>query len=112
MELKIEEHYHLVVLKLNGKLVGGPFSEELNTTLHKLIIQGKLNIIADMSNVSFMNSTGLGILISGYTTMKNADGQFKLAAIPDKIDGILSVTKLNQIFEQFITVEEVINGFK
>lgn len=111
MELKIEEHYHLIVLKFNGKLVGGPFSEELNTTLHKLITQGKLNIIADMSNVSFMNSTGLGILISGYTTMKNADGQFKLASISDKIDGILAVTKLNQIFEQFGSVKEAINSF-
>ncbi len=111
MELTISEHYKVISLKFSGKLMGGPFSEELNSTLHKLIDQGKKNILVDMSGVPFMNSTGLGILISGYTTMKNSGGNFKLAAIPEKIDGILSVTKLNQIFEQFNNIEDGLASF-
>ena len=112
MEFKINEHYNHVVIKFNGKLMGGPLAGELNSTLHNLIDQGKINIIVDMSGVPFMNSTGLGILISGLATMKNKNGYFKLAAIPKNIDGILSVTKLNQIFEQYGTIDEALKSFR
>jgi anti-sigma B factor antagonist len=112
MDLKINEHYNGVVIKFNGKLMGGPLAGELNSTLHNLINEGKMNIVVNMSGVTFMNSTGLGILISGLATMKNKNGYFKLAAIPKNIDGILSVTKLNQIFEQYITVDEALKSFK
>lgn len=111
MEFFIEERYGVVILKLKGQLSGGPFAEILNNQLHKLIEQKKLNIVVDMSNVSFMNSTGLGILISGHITMNNNSGCFKLAALSDHIDGILNLTKMNQIFQQYRTVDEAVSGF-
>ena len=63
-----------------------------------------------MSGVSFMNSSGLGILISGQSTMKKSNGSFKLAKISPSIGGILSITMLDQIFEQYDTVGEALNS--
>ena len=112
MDMKIEEKYNSVVVHLRGKLFGGPFGEELNKTLHKLLDEGKKNIILDLDGVTVLNSSGFGILVSSYTTVKNGGGNLKLARISNKIEGLLSITKLNQIFEQFPTVEEALTSFK
>jgi anti-sigma B factor antagonist len=112
MDMKIEEKYNSVVVHLRGKLFGGSFGEELNKALHKLLDEGKKNIVFDLDGVTVLNSSGFGILVSSYTTVKNGDGNLKLARISNKIEGLLSITKLNQIFEQFPTVEEALTSFK
>ncbi len=48
MNLKLQDKYNAVVLELSGKLMGGPFFQELNETLHKLIDEGKKNIVVDI----------------------------------------------------------------
>jgi anti-sigma B factor antagonist len=73
--------------------------------------EGKKNIIVDLSEVMFMNSSGLGMLIGGLTTMKKGEGQLKLARTTDKIESLLVITKLSQIFESFETVEEAIKSY-
>ena len=110
MEYKIDEMYNTVIIKLSGKLLGGSFSEEFNSVLHRFLAEGKNNIIVEMSGVNFMNSSGLGILISGLSTMKKSNGSFKLAKISPSIGGILSITMLDQIFEQYDTVGEALNS--
>lgn len=58
-----------------------------------------------------MNSSGLGILIAGYTAVKNGDGELKLANLTDKIESLLLITKLNTVFSNFESVEEAVNSF-
>lgn len=112
MDIKINEQYNAVVLNLDGKLMGGPFGEEMNKALHKMLDEGKKRVIVDLSKVGFVNSSGLGILISGLTTMRNGGGDLKLAGITSKIEGLLSITKLNQIFEQHDSVEAALKSFE
>lgn len=112
MDIKINEQYNAVVLNLDGKLMGGPFGEEMSSTLHKLLDEGKKRIVIDLSKVGFVNSSGLGILIGGLTTMRNGGGDLKLAGITSKIEGLLSITKLNQIFEQFPSAESALKSFE
>ena len=101
MKATIVEKYGQAVIELKGDLVGGPFSEEMSKLLHKLVDENKKNVVVDLSGVKFANSSGIGILISGYTTMRNAGGDLKLANVNEKINGVLSITKLNQIFNRF-----------
>jgi anti-sigma B factor antagonist len=110
--MKIDEKYNSVVVHLRGKLFGGPFAEQLNKALHKLLDEGKKNIVLDLDGVTVLNSSGFGILVASYTTIKNGGGNLKLAQISNKIEGLLSITKLNQIFEQHATVEEALMSFK
>jgi len=101
----------VVVLELSGKIMGGPDAAILNEKLHELIGGNNAKVVADLSKVNWMNSSGLGILIGGLTTMRNNGGDLKLANITDRIQSLLMVTKLLTIFETFETVEAAIQSF-
>jgi anti-sigma B factor antagonist len=111
--MKIDEKTSdgIVILELSGKIMGGPDATLLNDKLHELIEAGKTNIIADLDKVNWMNSSGLGILIGGLTTMRNNGGDLKLANVTDRIQSLLMITKLLTVFETYDTIEKAIESF-
>ena len=111
MKIKTSEKYEAVVLELKGNVMGGDDTKDFNELLHKQIDDGKKNIIVDLHDVKFMNSSGLGMLIGGLTTMKKAEGSLKLANVTDKIQSLLVITKLITIFESFNSVDEAAKSF-
>jgi anti-sigma B factor antagonist len=111
MKLKTIEKYEAVVLEIKGNVMGGDDTKKFNELLHKLIDENKKNVVIDLSGVQFMNSSGLGMLIGGLTTMKKANGYFKLAGITEKIESLLIITKLITIFETYEDVEAAIKSF-
>jgi len=112
MKVKTIEKYGAVVIELKGNVMGGPEAQEFSDTLHKLIDNNKKNVIVDLAETKFMNSSGLGMLISGYTTMKNGGGSMKLANATEKIESLLVITKLISVFEHYTSVEDAVNSFK
>ena len=111
MKVKTSEKYNAVVLELKGNVMGGDDTKEFNELLHKYIDEGKKNLIVDLHDVKFMNSSGLGMLIGGLTTMKKAEGNLKLANVTDKIQSLLVITKLITIFEYYNSVDEAAKSF-
>ncbi len=111
MRVKTSEKYNAVVIELKGNVMGGDDTKEFNELLHKQIDAGKKNIVVDLGDVKFMNSSGLGMLIGGLTTMKKAEGALKLARVTDKIESLLIITKLITIFEHYKTLDEAVNSF-
>ncbi|MDZ7262957.1 MAG: STAS domain-containing protein [candidate division KSB1 bacterium] len=112
MTLKEKEVNGVVVLELAGKVMGGPDANLLNEKLHQLVDKGKTKVVADLANVSWMNSSGLGILIGGLTTMRHNQGDLKLANVTERIQSLLIITKLITIFETFEKLEDAINSYK
>jgi len=112
MRLSDREQSGVVILEPKGKIMGGPDASLLHDKLHEYIDQGKKNVVVDLGKVDWMNSTGLGILISGYTTLRNHDGVLKLANVTDKIQSLLTITKLVTVFEAFDSIEEAIDSFQ
>lgn len=112
MKTKVSEKYNAVIIELKGNVMGGEDTKEFNELLHKYLEEGKNNIVIDLSEVKFMNSSGLGMLIGGLTTMKKGGGNLKLARTTEKIESLLVITKLITIFESFDSVEEAINSFE
>ena len=112
MKYKIDEKYNCVVIKLKGDVVGGPHAEEFTDTLHRLVDEGKKQIILDLGKVKFMNSSGIGILISGYTTVKNAGGELCICRADKKIKDLLVVTQLITVFTHYQTVDEAVESFQ
>ncbi len=112
MRIKTSEKYSAVVVELRGNVMGGPDSEKFSKLLHDLLDEGKKNIVVDLGHVKFMNSSGLGMLISGYTTIKNGGGSLKLANATEKINSLLVITKLITIFENYDSVDEAVKSFK
>ncbi len=100
------------VIEFEGKVIGGPDAVSLNEKLHELISENKTNIIIDLGKVKFMNSSGLGMLISSLTTMRKAGGDLRIANHSEKIKELLEITQLAAVFKQFESVEEAAKSFE
>ena len=111
MKITQREVDNAVILDLNGKLTGGPDAETFREGFKSLMDQGKKNIIVNLEKVSGINSTGLGILISGYTSVRRAGGDLVIMHASDRIESILYVTKLNLLFKAFENEEQALKGF-
>ncbi|MBN2572022.1 MAG: STAS domain-containing protein [Ignavibacteriales bacterium] len=112
MKVKIHEKYDAVVVELKGNIMGSDETKEFHSTVRKLLEEEKKNIVVDLGEVKFMNSTGLGMLISGYTTIKNGGGAMVICNTTEKIESLLVITKLITIFDNFNSVDEAVESFK
>jgi anti-sigma B factor antagonist len=113
LPLKIKERKRdgIVILELSGKLMGGPDAETFNQTLQTLIHEGMRNFLVNLERVKWVNSTGLGILISGYSTVKKNGGELKLLKVSERIENIFIVSKLYTVFQSFDDENEAVNSF-
>ncbi|HLP18598.1 MAG TPA: STAS domain-containing protein [Bacteroidota bacterium] len=111
MKLTTHDIGAVSVLTLDGTMLGGPDAAEINNTLHKMIDAKKKKVVIDLGAVSLMNSSGLGILIGGVTTMRNAGGDLKLAAVSPKVMNLLTITKLMNVFEVYDTVKKAVASY-
>ncbi len=113
MCVKIKERKRdgVAILEMSGKLMGGPDSDTFDETIKTLIHEGCHNVVVSMEKVKWVNSTGLGILISGYTTLKKSGGELKLLKVSDRIENIFIVSKLYTVFESFQDEEEAVRSF-
>jgi len=91
---------NIVTIDVSGKIMGGEETTMFHGKIHEYIQLNKKNIIIDLSKVDWMNSVGLGMLISALTTVKNAGGRLVLANI-SKIESILTITRLISVFEHY-----------
>ncbi len=112
MNYNVDERYNSVVITLKGNVMGGPDGSKLHDTLHELQEAGKTNVVVDLSKFKFMNSSGLGMLISAMTTMRNAGGDLRLAKVADRIQSLLVITKLITVFKHFESVEDAAKSYE
>ncbi len=110
MKVEMIETGNGTVIKLIGKMMLGYEANDFHEAVLTAIENNKKNIVVDLSEVQFISSWGIGILMYGYTTTTNDEGSFKLAAVPEKIKNILIKIKLDKIFEQFDSIEEAFNS--
>lgn len=96
----------VVLFEVEGNIVGGPDAMTLNDEVHKLINSGTKKFIVDMKSVEHINSSGLGILIASLNAVRQAGGDLKIANASARVLELLKITKLNQIFESFKSVDE------
>ena len=99
MRYSRENEGDLLILRLEGQLMGGGEAEEMRDLILSAIEQGTVKILLDMEGVSWINSSGLGILIASHMAARKKGGSLKLMKVSSRIESILSVTRLNTIFE-------------
>jgi anti-sigma B factor antagonist len=112
MQIKETIQDGIAILKLRGKLMGGPETQELHDHVRGLVADEVKKVVVDLSNVKWVNSSGLGILMASYTTMKNNGGELKLAGVTEKVENLLVITQLMNFFETYETIERAIASFK
>lgn len=111
VKIKERKRDGVAILEMSGKLMGGPDADAFDEILKTLIHEGCKNVIVHMDKVKWVNSTGLGILISGYTTLKKSGGELKLLKVSDRIENIFIVSKLYTVFESFKDEDEAVRSF-
>lgn len=111
MNFNVSERYNCVVIEFKGNVMGGPDAVKLNEKLHELIEDDKTNVVADLGRVKFMNSSGLGMLIGGLTTMRKAGGDLRIANASDKIESLLVVTKLITVFDNYKSLDKAVESY-
>jgi anti-sigma B factor antagonist len=112
MKLSTREIEDVIVIELDGNVLGGPDATALNNEVHRFIEKRKKKIVLDLSRVQTMNSSGLGMLIAALTAIRNAGGDLLIAAASKKIESLLVITKLATVFELFPSVKNAIAAFK
>ncbi len=111
VKLKERKRDGVAILELSGKLMGGPDAEAFDSTLKTLLHEGIRNFLVDLDKVKWVNSTGLGILISGYSTVKKNGGDLKLLRVSSRIENIFMVSKLYTVFDSFDDEDEAVRSF-
>lgn len=102
----IDEAKTKAVVRLNESVLGGTDALEFSQAIESIREKGAKLIIADLKNVAVMNSSGLGMLVSALSSLKNNSVAFVLCSVPKKIMALLEVTHLNQVFSIFNNCED------
>ncbi len=101
----------VTVIRLAGRVSLGEESGQLRNKIKQVLEEGKTRIVLDLSEVGYIDSSGLGTLVSGYTSAQNRGASIKLANLTKKVDEQLNITKLVTVFEVFGSTEDAIKSF-
>ena len=88
----------LVILDPRGSLIGGSETDELKSTINALMEKGNIKLIIDLADVSYMNSSAIGILTVAHNAYQKRQGKLILCNLNKNISNIFLVTKLSTIF--------------
>jgi anti-sigma B factor antagonist len=112
MQISQNVNKDVLVLSLKGDLMGGPDSEIFRQVIDQAIEDERTALVADMSHVSWMNSAGLGMLISALASLRSSGGDLRLANLNDRLRRPLQITKLDSVFQEFETVESAVKSYQ
>ncbi len=112
-ELNITERQagDITVLDMNGKVTIGESSVALRTTIRRLLGEGKKNILLNLGQVGYIDSSGIGELVSGFTAVNREGGTLKLLNLTQKIQDLLAITKLLTVFDVYEQENEALSSF-
>ena len=102
----------VTVLDLSGRITLGEGSVQLRDAIRDLIAKGQRHILLDLGEVNYIDSSGLGELVSAYTTVKNQGAALKLLKLTKKVHDLLQLTKLYTVFDIFDDEASAIASFK
>src|ERR1051325_7916763 len=112
MDFSITQNGNSSVLNLKGSLLADVQTREILDMVSELIQQGKVNFVVDMSELKFINSSGLGMLLTCLLKARKNRGDLILANVPEQVSNLLNITKLNSVFTIAETVNEASAKFK
>jgi len=112
LTIKERQAGDVVILDLSGKVTIGEGSVQLREQVRALLEAGKKKILLNLGDVAYVDSSGIGELVSSYTTTNNQGGQLKLLNLTKKIQDLLQITKLLTVFETFDNEQAAVASFK
>jgi anti-sigma B factor antagonist len=111
MDIKERVVEGVSVLDLSGKIVLGEGDLQVKDRIKDLLADGQRKVLLNLGDVSYIDSAGLGALISCYTTAKREGGQMKLVNLTKRVQDLLTITKLITVFETYDSEKEALESF-
>ncbi len=113
-DLKISERQagDVTILDMGGKVTIGEGSVALRTTIRRLLGEGKKSILLNLGNVGYIDSSGIGELVSSYTSVNKEGGKLKLLNLTQKIQDLLAITKLLTVFDTFDDEGKAVSSYE
>ena len=110
MNLKSEIRNNVVILEVQEERLDAHNSGDLKTAMLKFYEEGNKNILIDLKDVRFIDSSGLGALVSGFKNAISHQGNLKLASLQPQVKSMFELTRLHRVFEIFASLTEAIES--
>ncbi len=100
-----------IVITFKGQLLGGETAQDFKARIKDLVKEGRKEIVLDLTKVTYINSSGIGMLVAGLATVSQSGGKLKLAGIEENIHNVFAITNLVSVFDCYKTVDEAISAY-
>lgn len=111
MNVNTRQVGEVTILDLEGKITIGVGDVALRQAIQEALGNGAKKLLINMSRVSMLDSSGIGELVSAYTTVVGRGGKLKLTSLPPKVTDILTITQLITVFDVYDKEEEALQSF-
>lgn len=102
----------ITIVDLNGKITIGQGSAQFREAIRQLIEQEKPRLVLNFAGVNYVDSSGVGELVSAYTAINKQNGQLRLLHVPPRIKELLRITKLLSVFQLFDDEAAALQSFR
>lgn len=110
MQLKTSEKEETVIITVEEERMDAHNSGHLKERMLQLFDEGKYQLVIDLTTVRFIDSSGLGALVSGFKNASARDGSLKLCCLQPQVRSMFELTRLHRVFEIFTTLEEALDS--
>jgi anti-sigma B factor antagonist len=101
----------VTIVEVTGRITLGESVAHVRQQIHALADQGRKKILLNLANVTYIDSTGIGELVSAYTTLKSQGGAVKLLKLTKRVHDVLQITKLSTVFEVYDDEARAVRSF-
>lgn len=107
----LENNPSVAVIELKAQVLGGNDALSFSSSIELLSNKNFSHVIADLSKIEIINSSGLGMLVAALSSLRKHEIGFVLTSVPEKVMNLLQMTRLNEVFKIYDSVESAVNSF-
>ena len=111
VKLTVRQVGDVSVIDASGRITLGEGSSAFREAIRDLVAKGNRNMLLNLAEVTYIDSSGIGELVSGFTTVTNHGGQLKLLGLTKRVQDLLQITKLYTVFEVYDDESVAVRGF-
>jgi len=111
MKVAIRQVDGVTILDLSGRITLGEGSITLRDSVRDVLDKGSKKILLNLGQISYIDSSGIGELVSAFTSVKNAGGELKLLNLTQKVHDLLQITKLYTVFDVWDNETSAVSAF-
>lgn len=111
LKINVRESGNVTILDLNGRITIGEEASLLRDTIKEHLDSGQKNLLLNLAEVSYIDSTGLGQFVGSFATVTSHGGQLKLLNLQKKLQELMAITKLITVFDTYTNESTAVHSF-